>query len=263
MRRLERGLSALIGEEVLCQVDVEDVEIGKFKIREYTFGKKSKELVASIKEKGVIQPIIVRPKDGRYELVAGQRRLLAAKEAGLTSVPAIVKEVKEEEGLEIALIENIQREELNPIEEAEAYKRLIEFGLTQEEIGKRVGKSRSTIANTIRLLNLPQSIKERVARGEITEGHARALLSIKSEKKRERMATEISERGLSVRRVEAVSHETQSDLLSFEEKAKRLFGTNVRIKGTTERGRIEIEYYSVEELEGILEKMGVLSYANI
>ena len=263
MERLGKGLSALIGQEEkesLIEIEIEKISIGDCKIRRELL--EDEELIASIREKGILQPIIVVPKGELYEVIAGQRRFLSAKKAGLVKIPAIIKDVEKAEQLEIALIENIQRKNLNAIEEAEAYKRLQdEFGLTQEEIAKKVGKNRTSVANLLRLLGLPQKIKERIIKGEITAGHARAILSIPLEKEREGLADEIIKKKLSVREAENVSRETlgkDHELSALEDKARKALGTQVKIRGSLEKGKIEIEYYSKELLSGILEKIGIV-----
>ncbi|MBU1262340.1 ParB/RepB/Spo0J family partition protein, partial [bacterium] len=263
MERLGKGLSALIGQEEkesLIEIEIEKISIGDCKIRRELL--EDEELIASIREKGILQPIIVVPKGELYEVIAGQRRFLSAKKAGLVKIPAIIKDVEKAEQLEIALVENIQRKNLNAIEEAEAYKRLQdEFGLTQEEIAKKVGKNRTSVANLLRLLGLPQKIKERIIKGEITAGHARAILSIPLEKEREGLADEIIKKKLSVREAENVSRETlgkDHELSALEDKARKALGTQVKIKGSLEKGKIEIEYYSKELLSGILEKIGIV-----
>jgi ParB family chromosome partitioning protein len=261
MERLGKGLSALIVEEEsgLVEIEIEKISIGDAKIRRELL--EDDELIASIREKGILQPIIVVPKGEQYEVIAGQRRFLSAKKAGLAKIPAIIKDVEREEQLEIALIENIQRKNLNAIEEAEAYKRLQdEFGLTQEEIAKKVGKNRASVANLLRLLGLPQKIKERIIKGEITAGHARAILSI-SAPQREKLTDEIIKKKLSVRETENVSRETQKkdhELSALEDRARKALGTQVKIRGSLEKGKIEIEYYSQELLSGILEKIGII-----
>ncbi|MDI6752328.1 MAG: ParB/RepB/Spo0J family partition protein [bacterium] len=261
MERLGKGLSALIDQEEksLFEIEIEKISIGDAKIRKELL--EDDELIASIKEKGILQPIIVVPKGEQYEVIAGQRRFLSAKKAGLVKIPAIIKDVQKAEQLEIALIENIQRKNLNPIEEAEVYKRLQdEFGLTQEEIAEKIGKNRASVANLLRLLGLPQKIKEKIIRGELTAGHARAILSTPALETRERLANEIIKKRLSVREAENVSRETQKkdyELLALEDKARKALGTQVKIRGNLSKGKIEIEYYSMELLSGILEKIGI------
>ncbi|MFH0775846.1 MAG: ParB/RepB/Spo0J family partition protein [bacterium] len=262
MERLGKGLSALIGEEEksgLIEIELEKISIGDAKIRRELL--EDEELIASIREKGILQPIIVVPKGELYEVIAGQRRFLSAKKAGLTKIPAIIKDVEKAEQLEIALIENIQRKNLNSIEEADVYKRLRdEFGLTQEEIARKVGKERSSVANSLRLLSLSEKVKDGIIKGEITAGHARAILSIPALEARENLADKIIKKKLSVREAENVSRETQKrnhELSALEDKARKVLGTQVKIRGNLSKGKIEIEYYSQELLSGILEKIGI------
>lgn len=263
---LGKGLEALIPE---LKKGIEEIEIDKVRANRYqpriSFSPdKMEELVASIKEKGVVQPIIVRPSEGGYELVAGARRLKAATDAGLKRIPAIIRELKDEEMLEIAIIENIQREELNPIEEAKAYQELItRFGLTHLEIGTRVGKDRTSITNAIRLLQLPHEIQEWVKEGKISSGHAKALLGL-DPMTQIKVAKEIIDKGLSVRKAEALIRlrkrkagvrQLKRDPLikACEEELMGIFGTKVMIQHGRRKGRIIIEYYSLEDLERIIE----------
>jgi ParB family chromosome partitioning protein len=270
-RGLGKGLSALIPMDDKEQENVQDIKISEIKAnknqpRKKFDEEKIRELSDSIKEHGVLQPIIVRKKDGGYELVAGERRWRAAQKAGIEKIPAIIKDLSDADVMEIALIENLQREDLNPLEEAEAYKKLIdEFGMTQEELSKRVGKSRSQIANTVRLLNLDEEIKKLISEEKLTAGHARALLAIEDKKERLKIAKKISESNMSVRETEeTVKIKTQEKkknknqeinpvFIDITEKLQRALGTRVKVKGTEKRGKIEIEYYSEDELERILE----------
>jgi len=223
------------------------------------------ELAASIETHGIIQPIIVRKFKDTYQIVAGERRWRAAQLAGLVEVPVVIQEIADQELLEIALIENIQREDLNPIETAQAFDRLSKMGHSQEEIGRRTGKDRATIANLIRLLRLPKAVQDYVAGGKLSTGHARALLSLQGAQDQLDLAQAAVEKGMSVRQVE---HQAQI-LLGDKEPAKpkkeapidpnvkaaiesleRALGTRVRIAaGSGERGKIEIEYYSQAELD--------------
>lgn len=230
------------------------------------------ELSRSIKENGLIQPLVVRRLvEGGFELIAGERRFLASKEAGLTEVPVVVRNATRREMLEMALVENLQREDLNPVEEAEAYQRLAtEFGLTQEEIGERVGKSRTTVTNALRLLSLESSIRDMVVAGELSAGHARALLSV-PEAKRANLAKQTAQHGWSVREIEAQVREVADSkgkktaakrrsapvIEAWEEKLRAHFGTQVRIVGGTARGRVELHYFNEDDLERILELTGV------
>ncbi len=282
---LGRGMMSLMNENEIQEVDksqINSFDINKIIPNRYqprkSFNEASlKELADSIKEKGVIQPIIVSELgDGRYELIAGERRLRAAKIAGLLEIPVIIRNFSEEDKLEIALIENIQREDLNPIEEAQAYKELIErLGLSQDELAKKIGKNRSSIANTIRLLKLPEYVREKIIRGEITEGHARAILIIEDIDRIIDFTKYIIENGLSVREAEkqaqdflkkpkeVVSRETykmrDNSLEEIQERFIKTIGSKVEIKGTNKKGRIEIHYFSKEELENIYRLIAIKS----
>lgn len=225
------------------------------------------ELVASIKVQGIIQPLLVRPMDdGDFELVAGERRLRAAERAGLTHVPVFVREISDGESLELALVENIQRDDLSPLEEATAYQRLInEFHHTQEEVAARVGKSRPAVANALRLLKLPDTIKRDLSRGRLTAGHARVLLSIDDPDAQLRAAKQIQTREMSVRDAEQLvavrkgaSKPTARDpnRAALERQLSTALGTRVRIMPKGRGGRIEIEFYSAEELEGLVDRLG-------
>lgn len=234
------------------------------------------ELAESIKLHGIIQPLVVIKKDEHYEIVTGERRWRAAKLAGLKTVPVVVKNLTEQEITEISLIENIQRENLNAIEEAMAYQRLIkEFGLKQEDVAKRVSKSRTAVTNTIRLLKLDEAVQQMLAEGQISSGHARALLGLERTDEQYDLALRIIEEGLSVRDTEELVRlinepvEPQQDTEQpseaaddqvrlvyegYENKLKKLMGTKVRIKNKkNNKGKIEIEYYSMDELERLLD----------
>ncbi|NLW55983.1 MAG: ParB/RepB/Spo0J family partition protein [Firmicutes bacterium] len=284
-RALGKGLGALIPqleEEELkntMEIPIREIELNPFQPRR-TFDQDSlNELAESIKLHGILQPLVVRKTDHRYQLIAGERRLRASKLAGLESVPVVIKDLDDRAVMEIALVENLQREDLNPIEEAEAYKKLIEeFSLTQEEVAKAVGKSRTAITNTLRLLNLPAEVQQQVMENKITMGHARALLGLESAEQQLYLSQKIINEHLSVRKTEElvrlinsspdVSRETSTEvkkearsqqsqldpnLQAIVDDMTRLFGTKVRIKNSGSRGRIEIEYYSQEELERITE----------
>jgi len=228
------------------------------------------ELAASVKEKGVLQPLLVREiTPGIYELVAGERRFRAAQMAGLERVPVIVRDLSPQEALEIALIENLQREDLNPIEEARGYERLIkEFGLTQEEIARKVGRDRSTIANALRLLKLPEDIQEDVLEGRLTAGHARALLSLSDPRLMRRVRDEIIARALSVRQTEDLVRRlkeqketepspppTDPNILALEKELAELLGTKVKLSWGKRKGRLTIEFYSPEQFEAFLQRL--------
>ena len=232
-------------------------------------------LADSIKEHGLIQPIVVmKQKSGRYTIVAGERRWRAAKQAGLTEVPVVIKSYSPEEAAEIALIENLQREDLNPVEEALGYKSLIDdFKMTQEEVSKKIGKSRSAIANTIRLLALDEKTLDYLKYGEITGGHARAILSLPEGALREELCERIITEDLNVRQAETIARlmlkradkkpskkknlKYEIELTAMGEKLSSKFGTKVSLKPGAKRSKIEIEYYSEDDLERILQLLGI------
>ena len=225
------------------------------------------ELARSKRTQGLLQPVVVRPlPDGQFELVAGERRWRAAQRAGIHKIPAVVRDVPDEKLLELALIENVQREELNAIEEAEAYRILIDdLDLTQNEVAERVGKQRTTVANALRLLNLPEAVKNMVRSRLISMGHARALLALEDAKTIEALAQRIVADGLSVREVESrakrpagtkprpgrPTHAVDPNVAAAETALQRVLGTKVRIGGNGKVGRVEIHYHSAEELERI------------
>lgn len=231
------------------------------------------ELMESIREHGIIQPLIVRPVNGKLELIAGERRLRASRELGLKEVPVIVRQASDRDVLEMALIENIQREGLNAIEEARAYDRLAnEFQMKQEDIAKRVGKNRATVANAIRLLDLAESVQDLLSQGKITAGHAKVLLMLKSADQQVKAAEEVLKKGLTVRATEKLAHNIISppvpkpkfddvDVLraieTCEQRMLQHLSTNVVIKHAEKKGSIEIDYYGVEDLNRLLSLMGV------
>ncbi|WP_418791237.1 ParB/RepB/Spo0J family partition protein [Phosphitispora sp. TUW77] len=274
---LGKGLQALLPSindgsaetDRIIEIPLADIRVNKKQPRKVFDDEKLNELALSIKEHGVVQPIIVRKSDdGTFEIVAGERRLRACRKIGAKNIPAIIKDLDEMQISEIALIENIQRENLNPIEEASAYKVLIEqFGLTQEELSKRIGKSRPFITNTLRLLTLPQTVKDLVSYGKLSSGHARALLSIQKESEQDDLAKNIIKYGLSVRQTEKkvkdlvqVEKKTKTSprledpvLKEIEQRLKNKFSTKVEIKDKNKKGLIEIEYYGEGELQRIIE----------
>ena len=225
------------------------------------------DLTDSIKEHGVIQPIIVRPHGESYEIVAGERRWRASREAGLKEVPCLVRDLTDEELMLLAIVENMQREDLNPVEEAEGLDRMMNtYGMTQQQVSKSVGKSRPYIANSLRLLKLPEKIRDMMSEGKISGGHGRALLSLKSEKEMLKLAVQIEKEGLSVREVErrvssdakpkarkGRAAEKNSDVLQVEAELKEHLGTKVNLKLGAKKGTIEIEYYSRDELERLID----------
>jgi ParB family chromosome partitioning protein len=220
-----------------------------------------RELAASIRASGVLQPIVVRPRGDRYEILVGERRWRAAREAGLLRVPAIVREATDAEALELALVENLLREDLNPLEEAEAYHRLMgEFGCTQEELAQRIGKDRASIANVLRLRRLPEAIQDDLRAGRLTMGHARAILGLPTPAAQLRAREEILAQDWSVRAAEAGIRRLRRaatprpgrrgpDVEALEEELRHALGTRVRVVGSLSRGRIELPYRSGEELE--------------
>lgn len=276
---LGRGLSSLIPSKkpsvavqpqnlpVFEDGHVQYVEITKItpnpkQPREHFSPEKLEELAASIKKHGILQPLVVAPQDDKFELIAGERRLRAAKMAGLQFLPVIIRKIKEHEKLELALIENLQREDLNPIEEAMGYKRLInEFNLTQDEAGEKVSKSRPAVANALRLLNLPKEIQEAVSRGKISASSGRVLAGISDTKKRDELFRKMLS-GLTVReseeqvRAKGMSLHTRHPmadpaLLDLAEKLRESLHTKVDIKKSGKTGKIIIEFYSDEELQKI------------
>jgi ParB family chromosome partitioning protein len=276
---LGKGLGALIPDlSVLddkerkalgvIEVELDKIVPNDYQPRKFFADDKLKELAQSIREQGVIQPVIVHRAGGGYQLVAGERRWRASRLAGLKTIPALVKEATKRELLEMALIENIQREDLNPLEAAEAYRRLQdEFKLTQDDLAKRVGKERSTITNFLRLLGLPKEVKHELASGTLSMGHAKALLSLDRVRDQIQVAALIAKKGLSVREAEALAAHLKNpprekkarlshDLKTVEERLKKSLGTKVSIATKSKGGRIVIEYYSLEELDRILEKIG-------
>lgn len=264
---LGRGLEALIPKENkqqgLTLAGINEIKPNFLQPRKEFDDESIAELSASIKEKGILQPLVVRQTVNGYEIIAGERRWRAAQRAGITRVPVLIKDVSDREVLELALIENLQREDLNPIEEANAYQNLIEeFGLTHEEVSSRIGKDRSTITNQLRLLKLPEDAKSALINGEITAGHARAILSVESSSDASFVLTAIRKRQLSVRKtesliqrmsgrqkVEAASEVENPYITQLSDDIKRALSTQVRIKYNNGKGKIEIEYYSEEELE--------------
>ena len=272
---LGRGLSALIGEEkkssgsgqkfIFCPVG--DITPNRVQPRKRFDELALKELSDSIKEKGVIEPIIIRKNSGGYELIAGERRLRAAKMAGFKEIPAVISNVSDEESLEFAIIENIQREDLNSIEEAEAYRSLVNFGLSQEEVAKKVGKERATVANYLRLLRLPPEVKDELVKETISMGHARALLSLDGHAAQSSACRTIIRKGLSVRGAEALVARggkkkvttPYAETSALEDELREVFGTKVLVKDKSGKGRIEILYYSSEERERVLELLRTAS----
>ena len=277
-KALGRGLEALIPalekeSEKVVSLEIEAISENRYQPRVSFDEAKLEELANSLREKGVIQPVIVRVKEEGYELIAGERRLQAAKIAGMKTVPAIVRSVNDREMLEISLVENIQRDDLNSLEEAAAYRQLIdEFGLTQEGVAEEVGKDRATVANTIRLLNLSEEVQGEIRKNKISRGHGIVLLGVADRNEQVRFCMEIVRRGLSVRESEVLvtraltRHRRRTsaarkspEIAAIEEKLQHFFGTRVYLKNFKKGGRIEIEYYSDEDLNRVLELLGVVA----
>ncbi|MCJ7546897.1 MAG: ParB/RepB/Spo0J family partition protein [Deltaproteobacteria bacterium] len=270
---LGKGLGALLpqmekGERGdLIQCNIHEIHPSPWQPRRLLPDDGIEELAQSIREKGILQPLVVRKSGEGYEIIIGERRWRAAKRAGLTNVPIIIKEATDQEVIELALVENLQREDLNPLEEAEAYQRLIaEFAYTQEVLAQRIGKDRSSVANTLRLLKLPAEVKDALERNQISMGHARALLALRNEVEQVSFCRKVVSKGLSVRETEdGIRHllETKTsaparervipEIEALREELRHIFKTQVRIKMRGERGAIEIEFYSLDDLERILE----------
>ncbi len=270
-RRLGKGLDALIlsdpskAKEKVEKLQLKDIVPNPFQPRKRFDEETMSELVDSIREKGVIQPILVRAAGSGYELIAGERRWRAAQELKLEEIPAIIKrDIGDVDSLEISLIENIQREELNPIEEANAYRDLIDqFSYTLEKVGLMVGKDKTTVSNGLRLLTLPEEIKKHIEEGEITTGHAKALLAIPGDIRKKRLANTIITKGISVREIERIAagrtpnrikqkQNVDPESVNLEEELQHRFGTKVSILKGKKRGKIEIQFFSLEDLQRIL-----------
>lgn len=277
-RGLGKGLSALIPETIeeeekndSIELQIKDIHPNQYQPRKEFNQEKLQELAESIEEHGVIQPIVVSPLNEEYQIIVGERRWRAATICGLNTIPAVIKDFTQQEIMEIALIENLQREDLNSIEEANAYRQLMdEFSLTQDEVAQRLGKSRSFIANTLRLLSLPKDIQNLIKENKLSAGHGRALLSVKNRSVRENLVKKILEEKLSVRELEKMVKDSKDNdkkssqkqkkavvkspiLIELEESLQKSLGTKVNINNKNKRGKIEIEYYSNEDLERILE----------
>jgi ParB family chromosome partitioning protein len=271
---LGKGLGALIPEkgktEGILEIDIKSIVPSEYQPRRAFKDNALKELSASIKEKGVIQPVVVRKEANNiFKLIAGERRWRAAKMAGLSKLPVIIKDVAPAEAIELALIENIQREDLNPLETAEAFQRLVrDFKLTHDDLSKKIGKDRATVTNYLRILKLPSEIKQWIADGSLGAGHAKALLQIENVKTQIEIAKKIIQKGLSVRETEALSRKAVSpgtprhkphawkdpQIASLEDSLRQSLGTKVRLQHKGKKGgKIEIEYYSLDELDRLLE----------
>jgi len=272
---LGRGLSALIPaapeprlESVQLEIGVERITPSPFQPRRSFDEAKIEELASSIRSQGIVQPLVVRPKDDQFELIAGERRWRAAMKAGLSRVPVVIREASDQEALQLALVENLQREDLNPIEAANGYRRLQEeFHWSQEEMAEKVGKSRPAITNSIRLLSLPAEVQREVASGNLPAGQARALLGLQTEPLILSACREVIAKGLSTRETEKLVRHLMTgrrrrrqvplidpDLRSIVEELQRSLGTRVRLipKARSTKGKIEIEYYTFPDLERII-----------
>ncbi|EKD41245.1 MAG: hypothetical protein ACD_73C00792G0008 [uncultured bacterium] len=286
-RALGKGLSSLIPmgkssestSKNYIEAPIEDIIPNKDQPRKLFDKASIDELANSIEEKGIIQPLLVRKMGGgKYELIAGERRLRAAKQARLIRVPVIIKDVEDTEVLELALIENIQRENLNPVEEALAYKELInKYQYTQDELAKRLGKERSTITNFLRLLKLPDSIRQHIISSTLSMGHARALITIENKELLETICKQIIDKGLSVRDVENLIRDLKDDMpaevtqinaaaraqnnkkenmfRNVEELLKNQLKTKVQVKGNSNRGKLTVHFHSEDELNKLIDKL--------
>ncbi len=275
-KALGKGISALIPEketgaqEKILHVRIDQIKPNPFQPRENFDHQNMEELTQSIREKGIIQPIVVRRRGDYYELIAGERRFRAAKLLNIKEIPVIIRDAEDEDSLELSLIENIQRQDLNPIEEARAYQYLVDkFQVTQEKLSEVLGKSRASVANILRLLKLPQEIQEEIRKGRISFAHGRALLELDDQNQQRRLSQEIIAKGLSIRelenlikthrpktskqRIRAGTHEPYIAVL--EEELQHILATKVRISKRKKRGHIVIEFYSQQDLERIAHRI--------
>lgn len=267
--------STLPPEARIWQVSIDKLIPGNFQPRTHFEKAKLEELAGSIRQNGILQPIVAKRKsDGKFEIIAGERRWRAAQIAGLHQVPVILKAIGSQATLELALIENIQREDLNPIEEAEAYRRLVEeFSLTQQQVADKVGKERATVANSLRLLNLTEPARKLLVEGKISQGHAKVLLALTSPEEQTKWAKTVAEDSLSVRQLEKmvakanhadtkkaasttdIGNVTQRLIAGLSEELQKSLGTKVSIDYNNSRGKISIHFYSDEELTGLVERL--------
>jgi ParB family chromosome partitioning protein len=277
-RGLGRGLGALLSstpgtDETITEIPITQIEVNPNQPRKVFDSKSLDELAASIKASGVIQPVVVRRHGAGYQLIAGERRWRAARQAGLARIPAVVREATDAQSLELALVENLLREDLNPVEEAEAYQKLLaQFGWTQEELAQRVGRDRSSIANALRLLRLPEPIQADLRGGRLTMGHALVLLSLAREADQLRLRDEILAHSWTVRAAEQSARAVEAaqgtvrrpkparrrspELAAVETALQRALMTRVRIRGGERAGTIEITYATADELERLAELLG-------
>ncbi|MBI2468687.1 MAG: ParB/RepB/Spo0J family partition protein [Candidatus Rokubacteria bacterium] len=267
-RALGRGLGALLPPPVesgegarLIEVPIDSLAPNPLQPRKRFAPESLDELAASMRSTGVLQPLVVRPRGDRYEILVGERRWRAARQAGLARVPALVREASDAEALQLALVENLLREDLNPLEEAEAYQRLVgELGWTQEDLARRIGKDRSSVANALRLLRLPEIIQEDLRGGRLTMGHARALLGLPTAAAQLRLREQIlaqdwsvraTERGVWARRRGARGRRRPAEIEALEDELREALGRRVHVVGTLTRGRVELPYGSAAELDAL------------
>lgn len=264
------GIEAEVGQDVIVQLNPEDIQPSDLQPRDLFDEEEMRGLVESIRKYGILQPVIVRPLTHGYMLIAGERRWRAAKQLGLKEIPAIVRHTDGASVLEIALIENIQREDLNPIEKARGFEELItKFGLTQEQVAKAMGKDRSSITNYLRLLDLPQEIQDNVSRGTLSMGHARAILAVQDKETQARLCERIIREGLSVREAEEMvsmekkqakpssAKKASPHIEDLEDRFRRFFGTKVSIREKNGRGKITIVFHTNEEFTRIANTLGI------
>ncbi len=282
-RRLGRGLESLLGsaepkppatvEKESHELSIERIRPNPYQPRTAFDERELLELVESIRQVGILQPLVVRPVGEHFEIIAGERRFRAAQIAGLQAVPAVERAASDDDLLTLALVENLQRQDLNAIEKAHGFKRMIDrFSLTQEEAAKRIGKDRSTVANFIRLLDLPESVQHVVSRGTISMGHARALLGLPHASAQQALALRIEEEGLSVREVESIVSKVRQAkkphrpspespqpafIRDLENRMREHFGTKVSVIRKTEAGRITIHFFNDDDLQRILDVLGL------
>jgi ParB family chromosome partitioning protein len=278
-RGLGRGLDALLSTDLMgldsqqiVNIEIEHIMPRQGQPRTRFNDATLQELAASIKAQGLLQPLLLRPRGNKYEIIAGERRYRAAKLAGLDSLPAIIRDIKDREAAEISLIENIQREDLNAVEEARAYRHLMEhYGYTQEKVAEVIGKSRAHVANTMRILSLPDEILQMIEAGQLTAGHARTLLTLPDAKAQLIQAGEIIKNKLSVRQAEAKGRAGKkkvkrtvedipikaAEILDLEERLQEHYSTRVEIYPGPRGGKIQISYYDDEDLERVLELLGL------
>lgn len=278
---LGRGLDALlpeieeeaVPENAVVEIDIGDIDPNREQPRKRFDEEALRQLAASIQHSGVIQPIIVYPRDGRYVIVAGERRYRASRMAGLSTIPAIVRSYDRVKQMEVALLENIQREDLNPIEEAQAIRRLMdECGLTQEAVSGQLGRSRPAVANLLRILSLPKAMQDKVITGELSAGHARVLAGVEDAAHRQRLFEQTLLNGWSVRQLEQAAQKAPEkkkkenvlavELTKLEEDIRETLGVRATISGTPKKGRIVLQYYSQDELETLYEAIQKLSGGN-